>query len=188
VKKLELLPKSASKCTFALLVLSALEDGQVLPPCLIFPVSLYFHTQNHSINLCYVFEQDSVDKYKDCPEVRSNLVHIKSQTDMVMETESFRQWVEEIWFSHITVPNALVVDCLDAHKDDFVVRAMAQVSCHLAVMPQGCSNILQPLQRGGFADWFLVISPFFILILLGNFLFYKSFNTQIFSKKTVSFF
>lgn len=37
--KFGLLPKSTSKCTFALLVLSALEDGQVLPPCIIFPVN-----------------------------------------------------------------------------------------------------------------------------------------------------
>jgi hypothetical protein len=77
---------------------------------------------------------------------------------MVMETESFRQWVEEIWFSHITVPNALVVDCLDAHKDEFVTNTMELVSCKLAIMPPGCSNILQPLNRGGFADWFMVIS------------------------------
>ncbi|CAB3361291.1 Hypothetical predicted protein [Cloeon dipterum] len=137
VKKLELLPKSTSKCTFALLVLSALEDGQVLPPCLLFP--------------------GPIDSYKDCTEVKSNLVHIKSQTTMVMETESFRQWIEEIWFSHITVPNALVVDCLDTHNDEFVITAMAKVSCHLAIMPNGCANILQPLQRGGFTDWFMVI-------------------------------
>jgi len=100
--------------------------------------------------------QGPIDKYKDCSEVKSNLVHIKSQTNMVMETESFRQWIDEIWFSHITVPNALVVDCLDSHNDDFVVNSMAHVSCHLAVMPTGCSNILQPLHRGGFADWFTV--------------------------------
>ncbi|XP_059486069.1 uncharacterized protein LOC132202842 [Neocloeon triangulifer] len=135
VKKMELLPKSSPKYTFALLVLSALEDGQVLPPCLIFP--------------------DSIDSYKDCPEVKSNLVRIKSQKTMVMETESFRQWIKEIWFSHITVPNALVVDCLDSHNDEFVADAMEKMACCLAIMPNGCSNILQPLQRGGFSDWFM---------------------------------
>ncbi|KAM7313786.1 uncharacterized protein ISCGN_003579 [Ixodes scapularis] len=99
----------------AVVLLSCLSDGAILPPLVILKASSHALEANHS----FVLQQE----------------------DMHVDRATVEHWVEVVWRRFVPSPSLLFLDCFEPHT----VVASSVVDVKVAVTPSGCSSQTHPV-------------------------------------------
>lgn len=118
-----LLRRSGLENCHAIVILSCLATGELLPPALIFKGEGPSEQVTHDSVSVLIFYQ------KDC-----------CMTPTIMS-----QWLDSVWIKNVDAPSVLVGDCYEPHCSQLVKEKCSAADVSLLIIPPGCSYKLQPL-------------------------------------------
>ncbi|XP_071038928.1 uncharacterized protein [Parasteatoda tepidariorum] len=104
----------------AVVILSCLADGVILPPMIILKGS-----ENSSP-----------------PEGIPNVVFSEK---LLVEEHSIKKWIRDIWLTKVPSPSMILMDCFQPHKYSPTQEFMLNSGITPVIMPEGCASKLQPL-------------------------------------------
>lgn len=106
----------------AVVVLSCVADGRLLPPLLILKGPEY----------------EVGEKEKGCAQVMF-------QERLLVDQHTTKRWVEDVWLRNVPSPSLLLLDCFQPHVCPAAQEAMLETGVTPVVLPAGCASKLQPL-------------------------------------------
>ncbi|GFY64182.1 pogo transposable element with ZNF domain [Trichonephila inaurata madagascariensis] len=104
----------------ALVILSCLADGTLLPPMIVLKGP-----------------EDTLP-----PE---GLKHVVFREKLLADQYVMIKWVNDVWLGNVPSPSMLLMDCFEPHTCSPVQDTMLESGITPVVMPEGCASKLQPL-------------------------------------------
>ncbi|GFW07684.1 general transcription factor II-I repeat domain-containing protein 2A [Trichonephila clavipes] len=104
----------------ALVILSCLADGTLLPPMIVLKGP-----------------EDTLP-----PE---GLKHVVFREKLLADQYVMSKWVNDVWLGNVPSPSMLLMDCFEPHTCSPVQDTMLESGITPVVMPEGCASKLQPL-------------------------------------------
>ncbi|GIY25026.1 pogo transposable element with ZNF domain [Caerostris darwini] len=104
----------------AVVILSSLADGTLLPPMMVLKGS-----------------QEAIP-----PE---GLQHVVFREKLLADQYVMSKWVTDVWLTNVPSPSMLLMDCFEPHTCSSVQDTMLESGITPVIMPEGCASKLQPL-------------------------------------------